>query len=92
MIACAHSPPILEEKSGDENEDRALRAKRAFKKLDLNGSGNVSRCACKSFFEPFWILLEHGSEAYRSLPTGLPGLRLVSLIRAGVGWASTGSR
>ena len=33
---------MMIDKCGDDSEDRSLRAKKAFKKLDLNGSGNVS--------------------------------------------------
>lgn len=34
-----------QDKCGDDSEDRSLRAKKAFKKLDLNGSGNVRSMA-----------------------------------------------
>lgn len=33
---------MMIDKCGDEQDDRSMRAKKAFRKLDLNGSGNVS--------------------------------------------------
>lgn len=41
------SSPVdfTQDKCGDDSEDRSLRAKKAFKKLDLNGSGNVRSMA-----------------------------------------------
>lgn len=45
-----------QDKCGDDSEDRSLRAKKAFKKLDLNGSGNVrSMAALVTCFVCVWF-------------------------------------